>query len=116
AKTGVGGGKPRAVSAGHRPGARSRGGSPTNSLRTGIASHRAARATAIHHVGMNPLAIPMAHGHIAFAVWATPRIAALPEEAASARESAKGGGPGVGPLRRVRHTEPGIHAALHICA
>src|SRR5262249_18421119 len=62
---------------------------------------------------MNPLAIPKAHGHIALAVWATPRIAALPEGAASARKSARGGGPGVGPLRRVRRTEPGIHAALH---
>jgi len=30
--------------------------------------------------------------------------------------SARGGGPGDGPLRRVRRTEPGIHAALHIPA
>src|SRR5262245_4935222 len=63
---------------------------------------------------MNPLAIPTAHGHIAPTVWATPRIAALPERAASARESARGGGPGVGPLRRVRHTEPGIRCVAHL--
>src|SRR5262245_65269842 len=55
---------------------------------------------------MNSLAIPMAHGHIALTVWATPRIAVLLEGAASARESARGGGPGVGPLWRVRRTEP----------
>src|SRR5262249_47561811 len=63
---------------------------------------------------MNSLAIPTAHGHIALTVWATPRIAALSEGAASARESARGGGPGVGPLWRGRRTEPGIDAALHI--
>src|SRR5262245_53991575 len=63
---------------------------------------------------MNPLAIPTAHGHIAPTVWATPRIAALPEGAASARESARGGGSGVGPLRRVRHTEPGFRGVAHL--
>ncbi len=30
--------------------------------------------------------------------------------------SARDGGLGIGPLRRVRHTEPGSYAALHICA
>jgi len=52
--------------------------------------------------------------HIAPTVWATPRIAALPEGAASARGSARGGGPGVGPLRRVRRTEPGIRCVAHL--
>src|SRR5262249_18521993 len=47
-----------------------------------------------HHAEMNSLAIPTAHGHIALTVWATPRIAALSKGAASARESARGGGPG----------------------
>ena len=77
---------------------------------------RAAPADPDVRVEMNPLAIPTAHGHIALAVWATPRIAASQEGAVSARESARGGGPGVGPLQRVRRTEPGIYAALHIPA
>src|SRR5262245_30149783 len=41
---------------------------------------------------MNPLAIPTAHGHIALAVWATPRVAASPEGAASARKAQKAEG------------------------
>src|SRR5215472_16754250 len=41
---------------------------------------------------MNPLAIPTAHGHIALAVWATPRVAVSPEGAASARKAQKAEG------------------------
>src|SRR6266508_2917410 len=42
AQTAVCAAKPRPISAGHLPSGQSRGGSPANSLRTGIASHRVA--------------------------------------------------------------------------
>src|SRR5262249_52591316 len=148
AQTAVCAAKPRPISAGHRPRARSRGGSPTNSRRPEIASYRVARASVAdvrsgtsrrtamperataadpdafdrrlappdHHVDMNPLAIPTAHGHIALAARATPRVAAYPEGAASARKAQKAEGRALARSSGCVVLKPGIHAALHICA
>jgi len=44
------------------------------------------------------------------------RAGEMPMASIDARKSARGGRPGIGPLRRVRRTEAGIYAALHIPA
>jgi hypothetical protein len=160
AQTAVCAAKPQPISAGHLPSGQSRGGSPTNSLSTRVASRgenqvpwptsalalrdaqqRVEFKSALeanrrwadvpprfdpdaltivgphsHRVEMNSLAIPTAHGHIARTVWATPRIAALAREPQARGKAQEAEGRALARSGGCVVLNPGIHAALHICA